>query len=88
MMEQDGFYSYLENNDFQGIRLPYGNGQFGMHVFLPRAKNGLGNLLRSLDQSHWAKWTKKFASSSGTIVLPKFDSATERSSTPRSRRWR
>jgi serine protease inhibitor len=73
MMEQDGFYSYLETNDFQGIRLPYGNGQFAMYVFLPRAKNGLGNLLRSLDQSHWAKWTKKFARSNGTIVLPKFE---------------
>lgn len=73
MMEQDGFYSYLENNDFQGIRLPYGNGQLAMYVFLPRAKNGLGNLLKSLNESHWTEWTKKFASSSGTIVLPKFE---------------
>jgi serine protease inhibitor len=73
MMEQDGFYSYLETNDFQGIRLPYGNGQFAMYVFLPRARGGLGKLLKSLDKSHWAEWTKKFASSSGTIVLPKFE---------------
>jgi serine protease inhibitor len=73
MMEQDGFYSYLENNDFQGIRLPYGNGQFAMYVFLPSAKNGLGNLLKSLDQRHWTEWIRKFASSSGTIVLPKFE---------------
>jgi serine protease inhibitor len=73
MMEQDGFYSYLETNDFQGIRLAYGNGQFAMYVFLPRAKNGLAKLLKSLDESHWAKWTKKFASSNGTIVLPKFE---------------
>jgi serine protease inhibitor len=74
MMEQDGFYSYLETNDFQGIRLPYGNGQFAMYVFLPRAKNGLAKLLKSLDQPHWTKWTKKFAASSyGTIVLPKFE---------------
>jgi serpin B len=73
MMEQDGSYSYLETNDFQGIRLPYGNGQFAMYVFLPRAKNGLRKLLKSLDMSHWEEWTKKFASSSGTIVLPKFE---------------
>jgi serine protease inhibitor len=44
-----------------------------MYVFLPRTKNGLGNLLKSLDESHWAKWTKKFSSSHGTIVLPKFE---------------
>ena len=73
MMEQDGSYSYLETNDFQGIRLPYGNGQFAMYVFLPRAKNGLRKLLKSLDMSHWEEWTKKFASSSGTIVLPEFE---------------
>jgi serine protease inhibitor len=73
MMEQDGSYSYLETNDFQGIRLPYGNGQFAMYVFLPRAKNGLRKLLKSLDMSHWEEWTKKFASSSGTIVWPKFE---------------
>ena len=73
MMEQDGFYSYLETNDFQGIRLPYGNGQFAMYVFLPRARGGLGQLLKSFDQSHWAEWMKKLASRSGTIVLPKFE---------------
>jgi serine protease inhibitor len=73
MMEQDGFYSYLETNDFQGIRLPYGNGQFAMYVFLPRAKDGLGRLLKSLDESHWTEWIRKFASSKGTIVLPKFE---------------
>jgi serine protease inhibitor len=73
MMEQDGFYSYLETNDFQGVRLPYGNGQFAMYVFLPRAKNGLGKLLKSLDQPHWTEWIRKFASSNGTIVLPKFE---------------
>jgi serine protease inhibitor len=73
MMEQDGFFAYLENNDFQGIRLPYGNGQFAMYVFLPRPKNGLGKLLKSLDQPHWTEWISKFASSKGTIVLPKFE---------------
>lgn len=73
MMEQDGFYSYLETNDFQGIRLPYGNGQFAMYVFLPRPKNGLGKLLKSLDESHWTEWISKFASSHGVIVLPKFE---------------
>jgi serine protease inhibitor len=75
MMEHDGFYSYLETKDFQGIRLPYGNGQFAMYVFLPRAKKGLREILKSLDQPHWTEWIRKFASSSrkGTIVLPKFE---------------
>jgi serine protease inhibitor len=73
MMERHGIYSYLETADFQGIRLPYGNGQFAMYVFLPRAKDGLGKLLKSLDQPHWTQWMAKFARRSGMIVLPKFE---------------
>jgi serine protease inhibitor len=68
-MEQDGSYAYLETNDFQGIRLPYGNGQFAMYVFLPWARGGLGQLLKSLDQSHWEEWIKRFATRNGTIVF-------------------
>ena len=73
MMEQQGVYSYLETKDFQGICLPYGNRQFAMYVFLPRAKDGLKKLLKSFDQPHWTEWMEKFASRSGTIVLPKFE---------------
>jgi serine protease inhibitor len=73
MMEGNGVYSYLETKDFQGIRLPYGNRQFAMYVFLPRAKDGLKEALKSFDQPHWAEWMEKFASRSGTIVLPKFE---------------
>lgn len=42
MMEQQRFYSYLETSDIQGIRLPYGNGNFAMYVLLPHARDGLG----------------------------------------------
>jgi len=73
MMEQDGVYSYLGTKNFQGVRLPYGNGQFAMYVFLPHAKDGLSKFLKSLDQSHWTQWTEKFARSNGKIVLPKFE---------------
>ncbi|HVA39931.1 MAG TPA: serpin family protein, partial [Candidatus Binataceae bacterium] len=72
MMERHGVYSYLETKDFQAIRLPYGNAQFAMYVFLPRKKDGLAGFVKSLDQPHWTQWMAKFADREGTIVLPKF----------------
>ena len=65
-------YPYLETDAFQAIRMPYANPQFAMYVFLPRKRDGLGEFLKSLDQSHWKEWSAKFSSREGEIALPKF----------------
>jgi serine protease inhibitor len=75
MMEQTSDFLYLENKDFQAIRLPYGNGRYTMYVFLPRKTAGLPDFLRSLDQKHWKQWTRQFASRTTGIILPKFETA-------------
>ncbi|MFZ2059367.1 MAG: serpin family protein, partial [Candidatus Binatus sp.] len=71
MMEQTSDFLYLENKDFQAIRLPYGNERYAMYVFLPRKPGGLPDFLRSLDQKHWKQWTGRFASRTTNIILPK-----------------
>lgn len=73
MMKRQGVYTYLETKDFQAIRLPYGNSQFAMYVFLPRQKGGLSGFIKTLDQPHWTEWMKKFAPRNGTLVMPKFE---------------
>jgi serpin B len=73
MMEQSGTYAYLENQDFQAIRMPYGNLRYAMYVFLPRKTAGLPDFIRSLDETHWKQWTSQFRQDSGEIVLPKFE---------------
>ncbi|WP_423960788.1 serpin family protein [Candidatus Binatus sp.] len=75
MMEQTSDFLYLENKDFQAIRLPYGNERYAMYVFLPRKPGGLPDFLRSLDQKHWKQWTGRFASRTTNIILPKFETA-------------
>jgi serine protease inhibitor len=67
-------FTYLENQSFQAIRLPYGNEErYAMYVFLPRKILGLPDFLRSLDERHWTRWTSQFATNSGEIALPKFE---------------
>lgn len=73
MMDQSGDYSYLENQDFQAIRLPYGNKRYAMYVFSPRKMAGLPDFIRSLDETHWTQWISQFRQRSGEIVLPKFE---------------
>jgi serine protease inhibitor len=73
MMDQSGAFLYLENRDFQAIRVPYGNERYAMHVFLPRKMTGLPDFLRSLDEKHWTQWIGRFAAKSVEIVLPKFE---------------
>jgi len=73
MMDQSGEYSYLESQDLQAIRIPYGNQRYAMYVFLPRKAAGLPDFLRSLDETHWTQWIGQFRQRSGEIVLPKFE---------------
>jgi serpin B len=74
MMDQSEKFSYLENQNFQAIRLPYGNeGRFAMYVFLPRKVAGLPDFLRSLDESHLTRWQSQFDENRGEIALPKFE---------------
>jgi serine protease inhibitor len=75
MMDQWGDFLYLENKDFQAIRLPYGNERYAMYVLLPRKIAGLRGLLRSLDEKHWKEWSGQFTSKSVEIFLPKFETA-------------
>jgi serine protease inhibitor len=73
MMAKTGDHLYCEAQDFQAIRLAYGNMQFVMYVFLPRNLTGLSQFMRSLDEPHWSKWIDRFAERRGTIILPRFE---------------
>jgi serpin B len=81
MMRQGGEFHYTENDDFQAIRLPYGNGRLAMYIFLPRkhllepTHDKLEEFVKTLDASHWTDWVSKLEgrSEEGTIVLPRFE---------------
>ena len=79
MMDQSRVYSYLENQNFQAIRLPYGSEErYAMYVFLPRKVAGLPDFLRSLDVTRWTRWTSQFDKNRGEIALPKFETTYSR----------
>jgi len=65
-------FSYFENEKFQAITLPYGDGEMSMKVFLPKENSSLEEFKTVLTSENWATWQKEFEVEEGTILLPKF----------------
>lgn len=64
--------AYLENESFQAVKLPYGEGEMHMTVFLPNEKTDLDTLKKSLTHENWAAWQVAFRTQEGRISLPTF----------------
>jgi serpin B len=72
MMTQEGEFQYFENDDFQAIDLPYGDGDFRMTIFLPRIEKDVNSLIGELNQENWNRWISSFHKRELTLQLPKF----------------
>lgn len=72
MMVQTGEFSFLENDDFQAIDLPYGDGQFSMTIFLPKPAKSIDALSAEFNETNWNSWVHSFSKDSVTLDLPKF----------------
>lgn len=72
MMSQENEFQYFENEDFQAIDLPYGDGDFRMTVFLPRPNKDVDSLITELNQENWNKWINSLSKRKLTLQLPKF----------------
>jgi serpin B len=72
MMQQKATLSYMENDAFQAVELPYGNGRFAMTIFLPKPGHSHLDLAASLTIGNWQSWKAQFSSQELTLQLPKF----------------
>jgi len=72
MMSAKRDYGYFENEQFQAIRLPYGDSAFSMLVFLPRDTAGIGALITDLDDDAWSLWRRNFFTTKVEFGLPRF----------------
>ena len=72
MMFQTGTYDYLETEEFQAVRLPYGDGRLSFYVFLPKEERDLSQFYQSLNERTWQTWLGQFSEQEGSITLPKF----------------
>ncbi|WP_088891660.1 serpin family protein [Leptolyngbya ohadii] len=72
LMTKRGQFRYLETDQFQAVRLPYGEGRWQMAIFLPKPESSLDRFTASLNQTNWETWINQFASRPGTVQIPRF----------------
>jgi serine protease inhibitor len=71
-MFQLGEYRYLQNEVFQAVQLPYGEGRFNMYIFLPNQGVSINRFAENLSISNWGKWMHQFDLQQGCFGLPRF----------------
>jgi serine protease inhibitor len=72
MMSQGGEFQYYEDEDFQGIRLPYGNDRLAMYIFLPSRGADFRAFVDGLSAEKWQDWLNRLYMREGEIILPRF----------------
>ena len=64
---------YAENDLYQAVRLPYGNGAYRMDVFLPREDKTVGEVLETLSGDNWQP---EYENKDVDLKLPRFETDT------------
>lgn len=72
LMTQSGSFTYFQNDNFQAVSLPYGDGRLNMLVFLPAPDSSLQAFEQTLTETNWAAWMSQFHKAEGTLKLPRF----------------
>ena len=72
MMRQQRWYPYYRGENFQAIRLAYGDGQMSMYIFLPDPESDLNIFLENLNTENWENWMPQFQERDVSLVMPKF----------------
>jgi serpin B len=73
MMCKTDTLEYTSNSFFSAIKMPYGNGNYNMLVFLPETGKTTKDIISELNTENWNKWQKAFQLTKDLqIQFPKF----------------
>ena len=72
MMDNSAKYDYFKGEDFQAVRLPYGNKRLGMVILLPGKSLTLTELNDMLTPAFWDKTLSGMKERSGRVRMPRF----------------
>ncbi len=77
MMSQKNSYEYLEEADFQAIKLPYEGHRISMIIFLPKKTDGIKEFESTLNSAILDNYLSRFNLEKVILSLPKFLIRTE-----------
>ncbi len=75
MMTLQDTFSYYENEFFQAVDLPYGDGDYSMTIFLPKTEKGenVNTLSAKFTKENYETWLGNFSENEVLIYMPKFE---------------
>ena len=74
MMRQIAKFNYAENDTYQALCLPYGNGSFQMTVLLPKANTNAVPQVPTIEV--WQQIQQQMRPATVNVILPRFESDT------------
>lgn len=77
MMHRSGELRYVEDEQMQGLELPYEGGDLSMVVLLPKKADGLGDLGRSIAAGALTRWLGALRTREVEVYLPRFKMTSE-----------
>ena len=77
MMQQSHKFRYADNDLYQSVRLPYGNGAYCMTVLLPHEDKSIEDVLNSLNSKSWADNNYQMREYIVDLKLPRFETTTD-----------
>lgn len=63
---------YLENDLFQAVKLPYGDEEMSMEIFLPKDNYSVYELKKLFSVHDWEEYQSTFMKKEGTVILSPF----------------
>lgn len=73
MMSQKGEVQYGQGDNYQAVRLPYGNGKAAMYCVLPAEDTSINDFISNLDAENWQAVKESVAEQDEVVLrLPRF----------------
>jgi serine protease inhibitor len=72
MMKLEDTIRYLQQEIFDAIELPYGNGHYAMIVMLPDRNYTTSDIIEQLTTENWSHWIESFTEEVVVVNLPRF----------------
>lgn len=76
MMQKEDWFDYTSNDLWATVRLPYGNGSYGMYVLLPHEGKSIYDVIEALDGETWEATRRKMYGNKVNLKLPSFETET------------
>lgn len=71
-MQTDTLLDYFDNDLFQMLDLPYGDGDFSMTIILPSPDHTPDDVMAAMNPESWSAWIAGLAETDLQLALPKF----------------